>query len=168
MSARVGGCARDNYEQQMGTAAFKLIQKFKLQLEKALAQHGATKVYLSTYCLFEKVLEGVPYQSDIQFPVSLAPVRVPGTAQLDSTLNQMAGAMQQKIQELELRGSGTKLQRASTIELQMARFKLPERFSFFPLLEAIAAKRAIVNVQNKDQECFKCALPLEPRVDSVA
>ena len=75
---------------------------------------------------------------------------------------------QQKIQELELRGSGTKLQRASTIELQMARFKQPERFSFFPLLEAIAAKRAIVNVQNKDQECFKCALPLEPRVDSVA
>ena len=159
VSARVGGCARDNYEQQMGTAAFNLIQKFKLQLEKALAQHGATKVYLSTYCLFEKVLEGVPYQSDIEFSVSLAPVQVLSTAQLDSTLNQMIGAMQQKIPELELRGTGMKLQRVSTIELQMARFKPLKGSSFFPLPEALAAKKAIVNVHLCQWEFLPTLVP---------
>ena len=38
-----------NYEQQMGEAGFNLIQKFKPQLEKAIAQHGAIKVYPSAY-----------------------------------------------------------------------------------------------------------------------
>jgi hypothetical protein len=131
-----------NYEQQMGMAGFNLIQQFKPQLEKAIAQHGAIKVYPSAYCLFEKVLEGVAYQSDIEFPVSLAPVQVLSSAQLDSTLNQMTGAMQQKIPELELRGTGMKLQRVSTIELQMARYKPLKGSSFFPLPEALAAKKA--------------------------
>ena len=147
-----------NYEQQMGEAGFNLIQQFKPQLEKAIAQHGAIKVYPSAYCLFEKVLEGVAYQSDIEFPVSLAPVQVLSSAQLDSALNQMTGAMQQKIPELELRGTGMKLQRVSTIELQMARYKPLKGSSYVPLPEPLAAKKAIVNVQNKDQECFKWAV----------
>ena len=66
--------------------------------------------------------------------------------------------MQEKIPELELRGMGMKLQRVSTLELQMARFKPLKGSSFFPLPEALAAKKAIVNVQNKDQECFKWAV----------
>ena len=104
------------------------------------------------------MLEGVAYQSDIEFPVSLAPVQVLSAAQLDGVLNQMVGAMKEKIPELELRGTGMKLQRVSTLELQMARFKPLKGSSFFPLPEALAAKKAIVNVQNKDQECFKWAV----------
>jgi hypothetical protein len=40
----------------------------------------------------------------------------------------------------------------------MGRFKPLKGSSFFPLPEALAAKKAIVNVQNKDQECFKWAV----------
>ncbi|MGY9050443.1 MAG: hypothetical protein ACKVKF_26345, partial [Rhodobacterales bacterium] len=112
-----------NYEKTMGLAGFDLIQQFRPKLQQALEQHGALKVYPSAYCLFEKVLEGVAYQSDIEFPVSLAPVQVLSAAQLDGALQQMAGAMEEKIPELELRGTGMKLQRVSTLELQMGRFK---------------------------------------------
>ena len=147
-----------NYQKVMGLAGFDLIQQFRPQLMKALEEHGALKVYPSAYCLFEKVLEGVAYQSDIEFPLSLAPVQVLNAAQLDGTLKQMVSAMKEKIPELELRGTGMKLQRVSTLELQMARFKPLKGSSFFPLPEALAAKKAIVNVQNKDQECFKWAV----------
>ena len=75
-----------NYEKAMGLAGFDLLNQFKPQLEKALKTHGALKVYPSAYCLFEKVLEGVAYQSDIEFPVSLAPIQVLGAAQLASTM----------------------------------------------------------------------------------
>ena len=147
-----------NYEKAMGLAGFDLIQQFKPQLHKALEQHGALKVYPSAYCLFEKVLEGVAYQSDIEFPVSLAPIQVLGAAQLDGALKQLAGMMKEQIPELELRGTGMKLQRVSTLELQMGRFKPLKGSSFFPLPEPLAAKKAIVNVQNKDQGCFKWAV----------
>ena len=132
-----------NYEKTMGLAGFDLIQQFRPKLQQALATHGALKVYPSAYCLFEKVLEGVAYQSDLEFPVSLAPVQVLSAAGLDGALNQMVDAMQEKIPELELRGTGMKLQRVSTLELQMGRFKPLKGSSFFPLPEALAAKKSI-------------------------
>ena len=141
-----------NYEKLMGEAGFDLLTQFKPQLQKALEQHGALKVYPSAYCLFEKVLEGVAYQSDIEFPVSLAPIQILSAAQLTGALEGMASAMKEKIPELELRGTGMKLQRVSTLELQMARFKPLKGSSSFPLPEALAAKKAIVNVKNSDQE----------------
>ena len=130
-----------NYGQLMGEAGFNLIEQFKPQLEKALEQHGALKVYPSAYCLFEKVLEGVAYQSDIEFPVSLAPIQILSAAQLNGALGQMAGAMKEKIPELELRGTGMKLQRVSTLELQMARYKPLKGSSFFPRPMRLRRKR---------------------------
>ena len=148
-----------NYQKVMGLAGFDLIQQFRPLLMKGLEEHGALKVYPSAYCLFDKVLEGVAYERDVDFPLSLAPIQVLSAAQLDGALQQMAGAMKaEKIPELELRGTGWKLQRVSTLELQMARYKPLKGSSFFPLPAALAAKKAIVNVQNKDQECFKWAV----------
>ena len=120
-----------NYEKAMGLAGFDLLNQFKPQLEKALKTHGALKVYPSAYCLFEKVLEGVAYQSDIEFPVSLAPIQVLGAAQLDSEIAQMVSQMKEKIPEMELRGTGMKLQRVSTLELQLGRYKPLKQGSSF-------------------------------------
>ena len=95
-----------NYQQVMGIAGFEMIQQFKPQLEQALAKHGALKVYPSAYCLFERVLEGVAYQTDQEIAISLAPIQVLNAAQLDGALKQMVGAMQERIPEMELRGTG--------------------------------------------------------------
>ncbi len=51
-----------------------------------------------------------------------------------------------------------KLQRVSTLELQMGRFKPLQGPRSSHLPAPLKAKKAPVNVQNKDQECFKWAV----------
>ena len=66
--------------------------------------------------------------------------------------------MKERIPELETKGSGWIFQRVSTLQIHLAKYKPLKGSSYFELPEKLALKKAIVNVKNEDQQCFKWAV----------
>ena len=69
---------------------------------------------------------------------------------IQSILNEM--------EEFEIRGSQWVLNRILSFELRINRYMPLRGRSYVPLPSALASKKAIINVQNKDNKCFLWAI----------
>ncbi|RYE18301.1 MAG: hypothetical protein EOP45_14355 [Sphingobacteriaceae bacterium] len=64
----------------------------------------------------------------------------------------------EKIDEVELRGSGFKLKEIRELNIQISRYEPFGGSSYIKLPKNLEKKHAIINVKNKDQQCFKYAV----------
>lgn len=64
----------------------------------------------------------------------------------------------QKVDDIELRGSGFSLSEIIELNIQISHFDPCSGSTYLPLPIFLKTKRAIVNVQNDDEQCFKYAV----------
>ena len=67
-------------------------------------------------------------------------------------------AIVQKIEKFTKEGSGWMIDKCNTLFLNIAKYEPLKGSSYIPLPEVLAHKKAIINVKNQDQECFRWAL----------
>lgn len=64
----------------------------------------------------------------------------------------------QKIEDIEIRGSGFSLSEIKELNIQVSRFEPCPGSSYIDLPKFLKLKHAIINVKNRDNECFKWAV----------
>ena len=135
-----------------------MVWQFRPVIVAALAQHGAVKLNPAAKVVMVKTLEGVVIEEVEDFYISPPTVQILNEGELDSALKTMIGSLKERTTEAELRGTGWKMRRVSTLEINCARYKPLKGSSFLELPPKLAAKKALVNVKNSDQQCFKWAV----------
>ena len=147
-----------NIQKVMGFEGFELLRSFRAQLQGALTEHGGLKAHCAYGCLFDKVIEGVAYAHDHLVHKEFPMLQITNAAQLDGALSQMIDQMRENVPEVETRGTGWKFTRVSFLDVHIAKYKPLKGSSYIPLPDALALKKAVVNVKNTDQRCFMWAV----------
>lgn len=81
--------------------------------------------------------------------------------------------LSQKIDDIQLRGSGFSLSEIIELNIQLSSFDPCSGSSYIPLPKFLQSKHAIINVRNKDDQCFKYAVlsalfPVEKNAERVS
>ena len=78
--------------------------------------------------------------------------------EIDSFFGEATSSIVQKIEKFTKEGSGWMIDKCNTLFLNIAKYEPLKGSSYIPLPEALAHKKAIINVKNQDQECLRWAL----------
>jgi hypothetical protein len=78
-----------------------------------------------------------------------------GTDDTEETQDIMREKMLKSFSEYQRRGSGWRLRRVIQLEIHVGEFRPLRCKKHEPLPKSIASKKAIVNMKNDDNECFK-------------
>jgi ATPase subunit of ABC transporter with duplicated ATPase domains len=81
-----------------------------------------------------------------------------GTDDTEETQDIMREKMLKSFSEYQRRGSGWRLRRVTQLEIHIGEFRPLRGKKHEPLPESIASKKAIINMKNDDDECFKWAV----------
>ncbi|VDI17590.1 Hypothetical predicted protein [Mytilus galloprovincialis] len=80
------------------------------------------------------------------------------SSDLELEIDFMMGKVKENMAKYMREGSGWTLGHVENLEIHLNQFNPLKGASFIPTPSALAKKKAIINVQNKDQECFKWAI----------
>ena len=81
-----------------------------------------------------------------------------GTDDTEETQGIMREKMLKSFSEYQRRGSGWRLRRVNQLEIHIGEFQPLKGENHKPLPKSIASKKAIINMKNDDNECFKWAV----------
>jgi hypothetical protein len=81
-----------------------------------------------------------------------------GTDDTEETQSIMREKMLKSFSEYQRRGSGWRLRRVTQLEIHIGEFRPLRGKKHEPLPKSIASKKAIINMKNDDDECFKWAV----------
>jgi hypothetical protein len=81
-----------------------------------------------------------------------------GTGDTEESLNIMKEKMLKSFSEYQKRGSGWRLRRVDLLEIHIGEYQPLRGKGHVPLSETIRKKKAIINMKNDDDECFKWAV----------
>ena len=84
--------------------------------------------------------------------------RVMEDTDLDELYGRMMEECLEKMDKFQRKGSGWRFEEVVSININVNPFNPMRAASYFKLPEEIALKKAIINVQNEDNECFKWAV----------
>ena len=109
-------------------------------------------------CKFQKgVSEEEMTYSDGYFQTNIE--RIMEGIDLVEMYERMTNECLEKIEKYQNKGSGWQFEEVVSFDVNVDPYKLLRGSSYFPLPAKLAAKKAIINVQNKkDNECFKWAV----------
>lgn len=134
---------------------FKLTLEYIDTMKQYQALHGGIKVQLYTKTLMRKYVDGTLLTEDTRW-VNSKQETITNPDQVKGALTAMTTYVKESIPELEAKnGSMWQFARVLQFDLSIAKYQPTLGGSYIPLPPALAAKRAIVNVKNADQECFK-------------
>ena len=83
-----------------------------------------------------------------------------GTDDTEETQGIMREKILKSFSEYQRRGSGWRLRRVTQLEIHIGEFRPLRGKKHEPLPKSIASKKAIINMKNDDDECFKWAVTL--------
>lgn len=134
---------------------------FEQRIGKLVEEHYIVKVCCCFTAIFEKEVmtsDGAKVITQqfylhtrtemIDFETSLSPFYT----------EYVSDVVQQKIDDIELRGSGFKLAEIKELNVQVSRYDPFAGSSYIVLPKELKNKNAIINVNNKDDQCFKYAI----------
>ena len=81
-------------------------------------------------------------------------VRLLPTDKIHEELEKLCSELSRKIEEYVQRGTGWVVDQLNFIDLYINRYRPLRGNSYFPTPKPLAAKKAILNIKNKDQKCF--------------
>jgi len=90
----------------------------------------------------------------IQRWISTKQIEVLFINDFDKCFDEATQRLTAAIEEANLKGSGWSIGRVLELKLQTAKYNPIRGSSYFPLCKELQNKKAIVNVQNKDNKCF--------------
>ena len=77
---------------------------------------------------------------------------------LDQIVDEMVGHMETQIENPALLNSRFRFDEVLYLDVKFHQLNLMRSSSYLPLPDWLARKKAIINPQNNDEECFKCAV----------
>ena len=80
------------------------------------------------------------------------------SSEIEEALDQAFPSIQETLEKWTQRGSGWFVDRVEVLWLDIARYQPLRGNSYIPLPAALRSKKAVINVKNKDNHCFRWAL----------
>ena len=154
----LGSYSLHNTGKVMGLAGFELMNHFIPKLTELLALHGGVKFQASARCLMNRTLEGEVIAQVDNFYINSFFQSVNNPSQIADAVKAAVNHMKELVPEKETQGTGWVFQRIVTLDVHVAKYKPLKGSSWFDLPQALKLKKAIVNVKNADQQCFKWAV----------
>ena len=154
----LGSYSLHNTAKVMGLAGFELVHHFTPKLSELLALHGGVKFQASARCLMNRTLEGEVIAQVDNFYINSFFQPVNNPSQIADSVKAAVNHMAEQVPEKETQGTGWVFQRIVTLDVHVAKYKPLKGSSWFDLPQALKLKKAIVNVKNADQQCFKWAV----------
>ena len=142
-----------------GLAGFNLLHELTPHLSTALKHHGGIKFHVTVICEMTRQLldDGIKERKQ-DFYITSNIRSVTNGSELIPMVNETVTGMQQQVPEKETQGSGWQFQRVLTLELHIAKYKPLAGSSWFDLPSELKAKKAIINIKNTDDQCFKWSI----------
>ena len=123
-----------------------------LKLNEALEKHKSVKVNLVLECSFKKI------QSHMDHSFHLKNVEIFKGTNLDKFWRDQLEIITHRLDEFEGLGSGWTLNRVNSLRININKYTPLKGKSYIELPDVIKNKKAIINVKNEDNECFKWAI----------
>jgi hypothetical protein len=152
-----------NTENIKGFKGFELLLRFVPTLQYFVDKHKGIKINTNVQVKMVKKLQGKKYGNDASTELTdfylSPPIDTALTAQqITPTLKKFIAYLESAAEETPLRGSGWVFDQVLQIDVQIARYRPLKASSYIELPPQLKVKKAIINVQNKDQQCFKWAV----------
>eukprot|EP01050_Picozoa_sp_SAG11_P008201 SAG11_NODE_711_length_7641_cov_103.798064_2_plen_302_part_00 len=142
----------------LGWKGLELIKKFKPMLAKAITDLNGIKFYISVQCRMVKYLDD-ELLTDITRFVNSKISNILTIGDIDTKNRSTISSLKERIMEQEAKnGSMWIFEKVISIDLDIAKYKPLKGSSYKPLPKKLMTKKAIVNVQNTDDMCFKWAV----------
>ena len=139
-------------------AGLELMRLFKKKLATMLQLHGGLKFNYEINCAMVKYLDGELIAEDTRW-VNSTMRTVNNSSEIDTKIKQAMQQIQQAVPELEAKnGSMWTFSKVLMIHLNVAKYKPLKGSSYMELPKELATKKAIVNVKNTDNECFRWSI----------
>ena len=137
---------------------FKFFAEKATQIKEFLRNHRNVKVRMILVCIMEK-LEDVKGSRKIETSESKVYFNTETCINLESTdvkviLFQMIKEILEKISIFQMNGSGWYFKEVSSLEIHIVDYKPIKGSSYIPLPDFLMRKKAIINMENKDNKCF--------------
>ena len=138
-----------------GIDAVSFFSKVQPHVISLLEKHGMHKINLVLTCTMERVdmksgeviTNDAPFVSKIEIVLTGTDLSVLYKNATDKCLMSMAN--------YQRKGSGWRLQSAVKLDINTATYKPLKNSSYIPLPPVLANKKAIINMINNDDQCFK-------------
>lgn len=135
---------------------------FKSRVTSFVEMHYLIKVGASFVANFEKIIlteQGVNKKETQKMYLSTAAEILDFESDLSAFYSDnIVSTINRKIDDVELRGSGFSLAEILELNIQISSFDPYSGSSYIPLPKILNRKRAIINVKNEDDQCFKYAV----------
>eukprot|EP01051_Picozoa_sp_SAG22_P009985 SAG22_NODE_871_length_6748_cov_60.669274_2_plen_589_part_00 len=137
---------------------FNLLDQFTPTLQKYLQEHNGIKFYFNARYEMRRMLQGVVIEVDKDWWKTSNIRDVTNGTQIEDAVKASKNKLVQDIPEMQKRGSGWIFHKVLTVEVHIAKYKAIKGGSYIELPKVLALKKAIINVKNKDHECFKWSM----------
>ena len=137
---------------------FKFFAEKATQIKEFLRNHRNVKVRMILVCIMEK-LEDVKGSRKIETSERKVYFNTETYINLESTdvkviLSKMIKEILEKISIFQRNGSGWYIKEVTSLEIHIVDYKPIKGSSYIPLPDIIMRKKAIINMENKDNKCF--------------
>jgi hypothetical protein len=148
-----------NDEKVKGFKGLKILKEVKRKLKSTLQEHGQIKYYAVARLLMKKKLDDKVLERTDDFYVAGQKHELQREDQISEAVGLDIDYFKDAIPERQARtGSNWIFTRVVSMEVHTVRNKPLPPASYIELPEPLKLKKAIVNVKNKDQQCFKWAI----------
>ena len=119
-----------------------------------LSRNRQTKVYIIAKCVMERVnSDGDVINQNVPFPAKSV-INLEGT-NLHDLYDKARGSILEHISTFQQQGSNWRFKEVLQLDVNTVEYKPLKGNSYIKLPDVLAKKKAIVNMKNEDDECFK-------------
>ena len=137
-----------------GTDLKLFLESVRPNVMSFLSRHPNIKVFFTATCTMEKVLTDAPGDA-INVPFnSKTEINLKSTDRL-ALYQSACEKMLESMSAFQERGSNWRFKEVKKLEINTAEFVPLSGKSYIPLPDVLAKKKAIINMQNEDDQCFK-------------
>ena len=138
-----------------GTDAVTFLNHVKSEVVNLISKNRQTKINLVLLCEMERVDIKSGEVINIAAPfLSKTEVVLDGT-DVGELYNTASDKILESVAKFQMMGSNWRLRAVSRLEINTVAYKPLKGKSYIPLPDKLAAKKAIINMKNEDDECFK-------------
>lgn len=133
----------------------KTLQDNKNKVVETLANKKAQKVSLSASVNYTRPSKSSVPPHIQKFETKQVTLLKSSVSKVTSVFeDQLMSSFREELENVVTRGSGWTIDSIELLQLNIAKYEPLKGSSYLPLPEFIAKKKAIINVQNKDDKCF--------------
>ena len=134
---------------------FKLLDHFIPTIQKYVKEHTGIKFYFNARYEMHRMLNGKIIAKDKSWWKTSKIHSVNDPTGIVDAVKTSKNNLIEAIPEMQKKGSGWVFHKVLSVECHIAKYKAIKGGSYIKIPEAISLKKAVINVKNKDNECFK-------------